>query len=342
MWKRSLLTSRSPFLNRSASSSKAHTTLTGKWASRIKAIDMYFLLTGTTLLTRLTSMLSLYRSRLTANILQYLSQMPISDAISTIIPVLQGLSADAKDSIREVLASQLDKIVLHFFQHTRVRTDEETQAKLSIAVQGQDTIITQELTDPSTLPHNAFTPIFINLLLDQNAGIAHQTRQAVVTVAENISEDLLEREILNGIVNGLERLYETTGEGSTHVREDSHDPFLADNNEEQDGEAELGKMLVVVVSPILQQYHFALCCVLLFCQRNELMNGCIGQNPVFIAADIVGERSWKNTLYRVCPAQTGETYDAFAVLCPQGTYPSRHISLAAHPTLMPHCKQVFS
>lgn len=188
-----------------------------------------------------------HRSRLTANILQYLSQMPISDAISTIIPVLQGLSADAKDSIREVLASQLDKIVLHFFQHTRVRTDEETQAKLSIAVQGQDTIITQELTDPSTLPHNAFTPIFINLLLDQNAGIAHQTRQAVVTVAENISEDLLEREILNGIVNGLERLYETTGEGSTHVREDSHDPFLADNNEEQDGEAELGKMLVVVL-----------------------------------------------------------------------------------------------
>lgn len=201
---------------------------------------------------------------MTNNLLQYLSQMQISDAISNVIPVLQGLSADAKDSIREVLASQLDKIVLHFFQHARVRTDKETPAQLSVIMQGQDTITTQEPVDPSTLPHNAFTPIFINLLLDQNAGIAHQTRQAVVTVAENISEDLLEREILNGIVDGLERLYEAANEDSPHAREDAHDPFSSDNNEEQDGEAELGKMLVVVVSLIPQQYHFVLCCVLLF------------------------------------------------------------------------------
>ena len=150
MWKRSLPMSRSPSLNRSASSSKAHTTLTGKLARRIKTIDAYsiFLSKGTILLTHLTSMLSLYRSRLTGNILQYLSQMQISDAISTIIPVLRGLSADAKDSIREVLASQLDKIVLHFFQHARVRTDEEAPAELSVTVQGQDTITTQELTGP--------------------------------------------------------------------------------------------------------------------------------------------------------------------------------------------------
>lgn len=307
MWKRCLPTSRSPSLNRSASSSKAHTTLTGKLARRIDAIDAHsiLLLKETILLTHITPMLSLYRSRLTSNILQYLSQMQISDAISTIIPVLRGLSADAKDSIREVLASQLDKIVLHFFQHARVRTDEETPAELSVTVQGQDTITTQELTDPSILPHNVFTPIFINLLLDQNAGIAHQTRQAVVTVAENISEDLLEREILNGIVDGLERLYEVAAKASPHAREDTHDPFLADNNEEQDGEAELGKMLVVVVSPILQQYHFALCCVLLFCQRTGLINGYYGRHSVSIAADIVGERSWKSALYGVCPAQTG-------------------------------------
>lgn len=238
------------------------------WRIEIRANEVYnTLFLKETILTHLTPMSSVYRSRLTGNILQYLSQMQISDAISIIIPVLRGLSADAKDSIREVLASQLDKIVLHFFQHARVRTDEETPEDLSVAVQGQDTITTQELTDPSTLPHNAFTPIFINLLLDQNAGIAHQTRQAVVTVAENISEDLLEREILNGIVNGLERLYEVVAEGSLLARKDTHDPFLADNNEEQDGEAELGKMLVVVVSPILQQSHFALCCVLLFCQK---------------------------------------------------------------------------
>jgi hypothetical protein len=220
--------------------------------------------------------------------------MQISDAISNVIPVLRGLSVDAKDSIREVLASQLDKIVLYFFQHARVRTDEEPPTQLSVTVQGQDTITTQELLDPSTLPHKAFTSIFINLLLDQNAGIAHQTRQAVVTVAENISEDLLEREILNGIVDGLERLYEAAGEDSAHSRGDAHDPFSADNNEEQDGEAELGKMLVVVVSRILQQVHFAICCVLLYCQRTGLING---RAFVSIAADIIGKRSWKSALY---------------------------------------------
>ncbi|KAF9910638.1 Serine/threonine-protein phosphatase 4 regulatory subunit 1 [Linnemannia zychae] len=188
-----------------------------------------------------------HRLRLTNNLLQYLSEMQISDAICVLIPVLRGLSADAKDSIRETLAADLDKIVLHFFQLAPVRTDEEAPTQQSDNAQEQDTITPLEPTDPSTLPHNVFTSIFINLLLDQNAGIAHQTRQAVVTVAENIPEKLLESEILNGIVGGLEKLYETAGEGSRHVREDSHDPFSSDNNEDQDGEAELGKMLVVVL-----------------------------------------------------------------------------------------------
>ncbi|KAG0278888.1 Serine/threonine-protein phosphatase 4 regulatory subunit 1, partial [Linnemannia exigua] len=188
-----------------------------------------------------------HRMRLTNHLLQYLSEMHISDAISNLIPVLQGLSADAKDSIRETLAVDLDKIVLHFFQHATVRADEETPSQDSDKMQEQDTITALESTDPSTLPHNVFTSIFINLLLDQNAGIAHQTRQAVVTVAENISDELLESEILNGIVNGLEKLYETAGEGSRLARVDAHDPFSVDNNEDQDGEAELGKMLVVVL-----------------------------------------------------------------------------------------------
>ncbi|KAF9136327.1 Serine/threonine-protein phosphatase 4 regulatory subunit 1 [Mortierella sp. 14UC] len=188
-----------------------------------------------------------HRLRLTNNLLQYLSEMQISDAICVLIPVLRGLSADAKDSIRETLAADLDKIVLHFLQHAPVRANEETSSQESDRVQEQDIITALEPADPSTLPHNIFTSIFINLLLDQNAGIAHQTRQAVVTVAENIPEMLLESEILNGIVDGLEKLYEAAGEGSRHAREDAHDPFSADNNEDQDGEAELGKMLVVVL-----------------------------------------------------------------------------------------------
>ncbi|KAF9931509.1 hypothetical protein FBU30_010018 [Linnemannia zychae] len=184
-----------------------------------------------------------HRLRLVNTVLDVLPEMSISDAINTVIPILQGLSADSKDSIREALAGHLDKIALYFFQHAKVRLDEETLVQDS----DKDTISAQKSHDPSTLPHNVFTPIFINLLLDQNAGIAHQTRQAVVAVAENVPEELLESEIIHGIVDGLEKLYESAGENSPHAREDTHDPFSSDNNDDQDGEAELGKMLVVVL-----------------------------------------------------------------------------------------------
>jgi hypothetical protein len=99
-----------------------------------------------------------------------------------------------------------------------------------------------------SIPHDTFTPIFIDLLLDQNAEIAHQTRLAVVTVAENVAESVMESEILNGIMVGLERLYTRADD------EDNGEAMNQDDNgkasvikDDQEGEAELGKMLVVVV-----------------------------------------------------------------------------------------------
>ncbi|KAG0204221.1 Serine/threonine-protein phosphatase 4 regulatory subunit 1 [Mortierella sp. NVP41] len=188
-----------------------------------------------------------HRSFLAREVSTLLPVMHISDAIASVIPMLQVFSVDPMESVRESLASQLDKVVIHFLQHARIRAEEETPAQDLDEMQDQDTMTSQELADPSSLPHNIFTPIFINLLLDQNAGIAHQTRQVVAAVAENISDELLESEILNGVIDGLENLYESAGEGSPEPQEDAHDPFSADNNEDQDGEAELGKMLVVVL-----------------------------------------------------------------------------------------------
>ncbi|KAF9997675.1 Serine/threonine-protein phosphatase 4 regulatory subunit 1, partial [Entomortierella chlamydospora] len=159
--------------------------------------------------------------------------MDVRDAVTHIIPIVRDFSADSQESVRESLASQLDKIVLFFFQNTTITTEE-----LSSENQGQDTTSSQ----PALLQHDIFTPIFINLLLDQNAGIAHQAREAVRSVSENISEYLLEGEILNGIIAGLEKLY-TTDTPVEEIKQDLEMQVDVD----QDGEAELGKMLVVVL-----------------------------------------------------------------------------------------------
>ncbi|KAK3819287.1 MAG: armadillo-type protein [Linnemannia elongata] len=99
----------------------------------------------------------------------------------------------------------------------------------------------QEPGPPPSLPHDIFTPVFLNLLLDQNADIAHQTRLAIVSVAENIPDNVMESEILHGVITGLERLYNPDMYGGL-----DGDPF-ASHRDDQDGEAELGKMLVVVL-----------------------------------------------------------------------------------------------
>jgi len=82
----------------------------------------------------------------------------------------------------------------------------------------------------------------MNLLLDQNAGIAHQTRLAIVSVAESIPDNVMESEILRGVIAGLERLYNPEAD-----HDGNDNDIFASHRDEQDGEAELGKMLVVVV-----------------------------------------------------------------------------------------------
>ncbi|KAI1315935.1 Serine/threonine-protein phosphatase 4 regulatory subunit 1 [Mortierella claussenii] len=169
-----------------------------------------------------------------------LPSMDLRDAISCIIPIVRDFSADPQESVRESLASQLDKIVLFFFQNARISERATDEAEK----QTQDTNNnnSQQPSDPPSLPHDIFTPIFINLLLDQNAGIAHQTREAVRSVSENVPEAILESEILNGMIAGLERLYSNNSE-EEQLKVDLEMNVDAD----QDGEAELGKMLVVVL-----------------------------------------------------------------------------------------------
>lgn len=206
-----------------------------------------------------------HRAFLARELLTMLPSMDLKDAIETVIPVMRDFSMDPQESVRESLAAQLDKLVLFFFQHAPisfeevVETTETTETTDKAATQNSQEASnssnnTSHISRPLSIQHDIFTPIFMNLLLDQNAQIAHQTREAVKFVSENVPESLLESEIIHGIIAGLERLYSSS---LPPLSEDSQDPASTtaaaaahaetDMEVDQDGEAELGKMLVVVL-----------------------------------------------------------------------------------------------
>ncbi|KAG0203378.1 Serine/threonine-protein phosphatase 4 regulatory subunit 1 [Mortierella sp. GBA30] len=178
-----------------------------------------------------------HRSFLAREIVTILPEMNTYDAISLVIPVVREFSADSMESVRESLVSQLDKIILYFFQNALI-VDE-----LTLEQEQQDANSTWDLSRPPSIPHGVFTPVFINLLLDQNTAIANETRNAIVSVAKNIPEKILESEILNGVIAGLERLYSSEGA----IQEVHEDTSMQVDSGDQNGEAELGKLLVVLV-----------------------------------------------------------------------------------------------
>lgn len=93
------------------------------------------------------------------------------------------------------------------------------------------------------LPPGLFTSVFVSLLLEQNEGIAHHAKLAVISVAENVPENLLESEILDGVLAGLSDLYRETEESENGSGNDPYGP----SKDQQDDEAVIGKAVVVVV-----------------------------------------------------------------------------------------------
>ncbi|CAO3566176.1 unnamed protein product [Mortierella alpina] len=184
------------------------------------------------------SVYEFHRSFLAREVATILPEMSTHDAISCVIPIVRDFSSDSMEPVRESLASQLDKIVLYFYQNALI-VDEES----AMEQEAQDVAGAHSSPHPPSIPHSVFTPMFINLLLDQNAGIAHQARNAVVSVAESVPDQILESEILDGIIAGLEKLYSSEAPSGT----EKQDTDMQDDNNDQDGEAELGKMLVVVL-----------------------------------------------------------------------------------------------
>ncbi|KAI8600356.1 armadillo-type protein [Dissophora ornata] len=215
-----------------------------------------------------------HRSFLAREMPTLLVQMKPNRAISHLIPIIRDFSLDTMDPVRESLASQLDKIVLYFYQNSIIANNTKGPVLMGdYSEDYEDNDPLQDEQDPGPPPpllHDVFTPVFMNLLLDQNAGIAHQTRIAIDAVAQSVPDEILESEILNGVITGLEKLYTPEKQDDQENEDDVENGGGLYSRDEQDGEAELGKMLVVVLLTALAPLLGAERCTCIVVPRLEM------------------------------------------------------------------------
>ncbi|KAL1925085.1 uncharacterized protein VTP21DRAFT_4739 [Calcarisporiella thermophila] len=168
-----------------------------------------------------------HRNFLAKELPSLLREMDLHDAVERGIPVLKTLAEDPEEGVRETLSSVLEEILLFYLEkappdYSRLsryanRTNTEAVAlKPSTELADQPSASAKSLDSGSSerseqdkprahIPPQAFAPILINLLQSQNSTIVSQTTQAIVTMATNLPEDIIDNEVFEGIVMGLYR-----------------------------------------------------------------------------------------------------------------------------------------
>ncbi|CEI92140.1 hypothetical protein RMCBS344292_06411 [Rhizopus microsporus] len=114
-----------------------------------------------------------------------LEELGTEASVQHVIPIMEKLSSDSDDTVRETFSSELDQILLYFYKNTPctfTRKEDSTQDK-------------------------SFAPLMITILLDQNSAVASLGQQAIITVVsmlrENDMKDLIDSEIHKGLIDGL-------------------------------------------------------------------------------------------------------------------------------------------
>ncbi|KAI9028301.1 armadillo-type protein [Phycomyces nitens] len=166
-------------------------------------------------------------------------EIDVAEAVNYVLPMVLKIGIDPDDTVRETFASELDKIILYYYQHappldTKSLPDPLDRFSPSAAVESlhlQDKDTTndppQETDQPPDtplekqsspdnglhIPPRVFSAILIEFLLDQNSSLATLGQQCIVSVAselaavtgpdEEIYRGLLESEIFEGVVMGL-------------------------------------------------------------------------------------------------------------------------------------------
>nr|CAG8509030.1 8253_t:CDS:10 [Entrophospora candida] len=212
----------------------------------------------------------------------------VSEALEYVLPLIISLGTDPEDHVKEAFATQLDDIIWFYYSHCTLREAADCSqidivdlrpptAQRSQTLQRPQTPIqhynSQQTSSQTPSPANntpylspsAFTFLLRALLLDQNTRISQAAQATIQSLVERVLEelgvkskkkDLLEKEILEGVVLGIGRLDQEKFR-KEEINEwehygDEHGVSIVSGREE---EAELGRMtmmsLISSLAPIV-------------------------------------------------------------------------------------------
>ncbi|CAJ0843488.1 10094_t:CDS:2 [Entrophospora sp. SA101] len=226
----------------------------------------------------------------------------VSEALEYVLPLIISLGTDPEDHVKEAFATQLDDIIWFYYSHCTLREAADCSPIDIVDLRPPTTQISQTLQRPQTpiqhynsqqtssqtpspanntpyLSPSAFTFLLRALLLDQNTRIAQAAQATIQSLVERVLEelgvkskkkDLLEKEILEGVVLGIGRLDQEKFR-KEEINEwehygDEHGVSTVSGREE---EAELGRItmmsLISSLAPIVGPER----CTLKNCDNND-------------------------------------------------------------------------
>ncbi|KAK9723057.1 hypothetical protein K7432_002166 [Basidiobolus ranarum] len=108
-------------------------------------------------------------------------EIDIPEALEYVIPLLYELGSDDADKVREIFAENLDQVLLYLYKTCPPS-------------------ISDELNNLDQLAPNSFSLLLRTLILEWNIIIASAIQKCVVSLAKELSKDLVDQEIIHGIV----------------------------------------------------------------------------------------------------------------------------------------------
>ncbi|KAI8381397.1 armadillo-type protein [Radiomyces spectabilis] len=155
-----------------------------------------------------------------------LSMIDVHEAVDRVLPVLREIIIDPEDAAREALLSICNDVIMYFYKNAPPLFENEKTASGDSASpdtttnEATPTALTSpsgivDLAPPSSdklrsnphIPKNTFTPLFMELLLDQRSVLISSSRDCVVNIVKQLAalegdqyQKIIDCDILQGVV----------------------------------------------------------------------------------------------------------------------------------------------
>ncbi|KAI8093223.1 armadillo-type protein [Halteromyces radiatus] len=176
----------------------------------------------------------------------------IEEAIQYVLPIIDKVATDTDPDVREIIASNIDRIILYFYKYSPPKTNSSSPLDTSIS--------------PAIQPQH-FCFLLTELLLDQNTIISSLGQQGIVNVTKALVSNaldgdneeqwlaLLDQEIVQGVLIELYAIAEGRKWRNVHKRTFTLINNLTNSERYIDhGELQLSKMACLSLISALAQF----------------------------------------------------------------------------------------